>query len=66
MPETSVRWFDREDPIYLQPEDDRITQRDALMKALLTGRPLLNADGSAPDLRDIAADLGLEVGEDAS
>lgn len=66
MPETSIRWFDREDPIYIQPDDDRIARRDALMQALLTGRPLLNADGSAPNLRDIAADLGLEVSEDAS
>ncbi|MDI9887321.1 hypothetical protein QMZ92_23855 [Streptomyces sp. HNM0645] len=58
MPDTSVHWSDSTDPVLIETGMNHIERRDALMVALMTGRPLHIADG-APSLEEIAAELGL-------
>jgi hypothetical protein len=58
MTDTSAHWTDSTEPVHVEADMNHIERRDALMVALMTGRPLHIAD-NAPSLEEIAAELGL-------
>lgn len=62
MPDTTVHWTGSDEPVRIEGDMDHIGRRDALMVALMTGRPLHIADG-APSLGEIAAELGLDFSD---